>query len=169
MIRKRIYLLPVLVVMCLVWLSCKQERAICFEPKTPVFRIGAYQAAEGDTGIVITDSSLPNAVIISLDTPRAQVNATSPSNKFNLLLSPHMDSTRFIILADSVQILTPALYDTVVFYYERKLHFLSVACGYTYFFNLQKARTTNNYIDSVVITNTGVNNAANIEHVKVFF
>lgn len=170
MTKRYRYWLPALLLICLGWLSCKQERAVCFEPVNATLRMGAYQGIEVDTGIVVTDSSLPKALIIALDTPKVQIYAPDRASKFGLLLSPHADSTRFIIMADSAQISIPALYDTVTFYYQRRLEFLSVACGYTYFFTLgDRVRTTNNYIDSVQVVNSNVTNAANVEHVKIFF
>lgn len=170
MTKRYRYWIPVMLLISLCWLSCKQERAVCFEPVNATLRMGAYQGVEVDTGIIIADSFLPKALIIALDTPRLQVYAPTRANKFGLLLSPLADSTRFIIMADSVQIQTPALYDTVTFYYQRRLEFLSVACGYTYFFTLDtRVRATNNYIDSVQVVNGNVTNAANVEHVKIYF
>jgi hypothetical protein len=170
MIKRRTYLLLAALLVCLGWMSCKQERPICFTSKDIPLRLSTFQTIERDTGLAIADSSLPNAVIFALDTTaRVMVNAAGVQKDFNLYLSPHNDSTRYVILADSLGYGSRFSYDTVTFYYQRKLQFLSVACGYTYFYSLKSARTTNNNIDSVIIIGAEVNNAPNTKHVKVYY
>jgi hypothetical protein len=172
MIKRRTYLLLAVFLVCLGWMSCKQERPICFTSKDIPLRLSTFQTIERDTGLVIADSSLPNAWIAAIDTgTRVMINASAGQKDFNLYLSPHSDSTRFAIFADSTAKIGGSRFasDTITFYYQRKLEFLSVACGYTYFYSLRSARTTNNNIDSVIIIGAEVNNAPNTKHVKVYY
>ena len=169
MIRQQKYVWVIFGFVSLLWFSCKQERPVCFEPLAAPLRVGFYQTIETDTGFVVADSALPNALIFALDTPRVLVNASEPGTEFWLYLSPSRDSTRFMVLADSMQITDPEQYDTVTFYHETQLQFVSVACGYTNFFRLKDLRSTRHNIDSASILNAEVTNAANTQHVKVYY
>lgn len=170
MTKRDLYALLVLLFVCMGVVACKQERPLCFLPKDATLRLSTYQTIEQDTGLAISDSSLPNALIYALDTEaKVMINATGSQKDFDLFLSPKSDSTRFVILADSARFGSRFADDTVTFYYKRKLQFLSVACGYTYFYSLQWARTTNNSIDSVVIIGAEVTNAPNVKHVKIYY
>ena len=64
---------------------------------------------------------------------------------------------------------TKNTYDTLVFYYTRSLHFVSVACGYTYYYNLNKITATYHDLDSVAIKDPSINDNATIEHVKLYY
>ena len=164
------YLLLMVLLMSFCWMACEQERPICFQSKDIALHLSTYQATQRDTGLFIGDSSLPNAVMFALDTSaKVMVNASEPQKDFNLYLSTNNDSTRFVILPDSSKYGSRFAYDTVTFYYQRKLQFLSVACGYTYFFSLKSVRSTDNNIDSVIIIGAEVNNAPNAKHVKVYY
>ncbi|RYD56009.1 MAG: hypothetical protein EOP56_13820 [Sphingobacteriales bacterium] len=170
MTKQRIYLLLAVLVVSLCWVSCKQERPICFVPKDASLKLSTFQATYRDTGLFIGDSSLPNALIYALDTTaKVMVNAGGAQKDFGLYLSKNDDSTRFVILADSLAYGSRFAYDTVTFYYQRKLQFLSVACGYTNFYSLKSVRHTYNNIDSVLIIATEVTNAPNAKHVKVYY
>jgi hypothetical protein len=172
MTKQRTYLLFIVLLVCIGWMSCKQERPLCFQSKDVPLRLSTFQAAERDTGLFIGDSTLPNAWMAAIDTAtRVMVNASGGQKDFNLYLSPHSDSTRFAIFADSLAKIGGSRFasDTITFYYERKLQFLSVACGYIYFYNLKRARTTTNNIDSVIIIGAEVNNAPAVKHVKVYY
>lgn len=172
MTKQSTYLLLLVFLVCLGWMSCKQERPLCFQSKDVPVRLSTFQAVERDTGLFIGDSTLPNAWMAAIDTAtRVMVNASQGQKDFNLYLSPHYDSTRFAIFADSLDKKGNNRFasDTITFYYQRKLQFLSVACGYTYFYTLKRVSTTNNNIDSVIIIAAEVNNAPAVKHVKVYY
>lgn len=143
--------------------SCSVDRDPCLLPKTTTLRIGTYQVV--DTSNVVTDSLLPKPIWIAIDSNRGILFGEDIS-KFGLTLSSVADSCRYAIQPDSAV----ASFDTLTFYYQRRLQFLSNACSYTYYFNLTSVRTTYNAIDSLKITNTDVNSDANSqEHVQIFF
>ena len=54
--------------------SCEQERNPCFEPKINALRFTTYQVLEGDTGIVVSDSALPSALLIAVDSNKAYLH-----------------------------------------------------------------------------------------------
>ena len=148
----------------LVMLSCEEERNACLQPKTVTLRVGCYTV---DSGNVVTDTALPNAIVAGLfaDSVKYWIVGADNLNAFPLLLSASDDSCQWVVQTDSL-ITTP---DTLTFLYSRRLQFLSNACGYTYFFSLRNIRTTRNSIDSVVITNPEVSTNANVEHVRLYF
>jgi len=149
--------------------ACERVKDPCLLPKIAPVGIGSYKAVETDTGIAVRDSILPSPIMAVLDSPDAFVYVPNPAtSKFKLSLSPMADSTRFFVMPDT---LNRAAYgrDTLTFYYRRKLHFLSNACGYTYFYSIYDVRATNHLIDSIKLVQTEVTTAADAEHVKIYY
>ena len=147
--------------------ACQQERQPCLEPKLQSLIMGAYHA--GDTNGVVTITS------ISLGSPYiGPVNSNSQSpiyngvlstgHSFSLFLSSVSDSCRYYIQRDTVSAM-----DTLSFFYQSQLHFLSNACGYTYFYTLQSLSSTHHNIDSVILENNSITTNVNVEHIKVYF
>lgn len=163
-------ILLLILVLSAAFVACEQERDPCLQPRTVATRILFKKAIESDTGVIVGDSALPNAVIGVPDSPRRLI--IGPSGKkiplLEIVLSPHADSTRIYIIPDSAKT-GPFDIDTVTFYYQRRLAFISTACGYTYHYFLNSLRTTNNNIDSAIITAQDVNANVNIQHVKIFY
>lgn len=155
--------LAALLLCSLLFAACKREdeRDLCFEPKTVYLSMGAYRTA--DTGTAILDTVLPNPIMGPVDSPRFFDYAAA--SKFIVYLSPLQDTCRYYIQPDSAV----SLMDTLTFRYTRRLQFLSNACGYAYFFNLQQVLFTKHMIDSVRINNFDVTNNASIEHLRVYF
>ncbi|MBL7719472.1 MAG: hypothetical protein JNL72_11590 [Flavipsychrobacter sp.] len=149
-------------------LSCTQQRSPCFEPKIVSVALGTYRLA-GDT--VEVDTFLTDPEFICIDTPLRQT--ISAKNRFSALLSPFVDSTRWLIIPhydDSTAPATlPEAYDTLTFYHSQKLTFISNACGYAYYYTLTGVKTTYNSIDSILITNNSVDNNASTQHVKIYY
>lgn len=165
MIRSReILLLIVFVAISFSWIACEKERDPCLQPTVMPVRFGTYQPA--DTGSLGRDTTLPAAVVGLADTPVLWYYG-SKANKFSIVFSPIADSVRWIIAPDTNDRTNGT--DTITFYYDRKVQFLSTGCGYTYFYTIKNIATTNKRIDSVKITGTEVTSDAKIEHVKIFY
>jgi hypothetical protein len=161
-------LLPIVIAITSIYFTaCEEVKNPCLLPKTAPVGIGFYRTVESDTGMYIKDSVLPSPIMAALDSPYAFVFAT-PASKYKILLSPIVDSTKIFIAPDTLN-RTPSGRDTVVFYYTRKLHFLSTACGYTHFFSLLEVKTTNHLIDSARIVKSEITNTADVEHVKIYY
>lgn len=143
--------------------SCESIEDPCLEPKTVSLTFKTYVPADtGSAGVLV---NLPNAVVGLVDTIGIMADGVE-GNTFTSLLSTIADSARIYVWPDSV-ITTPI--DTITFYYERQLQFISTACGYAYFYSLKDITTTNYNIDSVRIIDTEVNTDANAEHVQIFY
>ncbi len=152
-----------LLLMSMLWVSCTEVRDPCLQPKNVSLQFGIYAAA--DTGSAGKVYDLPKAVVGWVDTNEVYYNGQK-GNKFAINLSIIADSCRWFIWPDSAAT-TPI--DTVTFYYERKVEFLSTACGYIFTFNLTNVNTTNYNIDSIRVENGNVNTDASTEHLKIFY
>jgi hypothetical protein len=142
--------------------SCEQERSPCLQPTTVYVRAHTYQHLADST---ITDTLLPDPRWIAIDSGVALTYGKKIS-RFTFPLSPMADSARYALQPDSAV----SGFDTMVFYYKKRLQFLSNSCGYTYFYSLEDIKSTLHLIDSVKLRNGDVNNDVNTaEHVQIYF
>lgn len=143
--------------------SCTVDRNPCLEPKVSKVHVSCYQYKIDK----YTDTALPNALFISLDIDSARFWywGAKTISKFDLLLSPMRDTARWALQADSA--FSPI--DTLTFVYERKLKFISNACGYSHEFAIKEILSTNRNLDSVRVSNNLVTTKAGIENVKIYF
>lgn len=145
-----------------IFYSCSQDANTCLQPIDAALRVGAYKYADASH----KDSLLPNPLVKVIgDSIKIWVQNQKNSSKFALTLNPKADSTKYSIQIDATNVST----DTIVLYYSRSLHFVSVACGYTYYFTINKIATTHHDLDSIAINNVSINENATIEHVKLFY
>lgn len=157
-------------IICITMLAaCTQQRTPCYEPKIVPVNIGIYRISD----TVAVDTSLSDPAFYCLDTSVGQ--ARGAANKFAALLSPFVDSTRWVLAPDykyndeDTVFFGPESYDTVTFYHNRRMEFISNACGYVFYYDLTNVRTTKNSIDSVILLNNSVDNNADVEHIKIFY
>ena len=147
-----------------IFLSCQQERNPCLLPTAVNLRLKSISKfTKADTNF-----NRFNLIAVDGDTLKYLYFGQNNIARFSLRLSPQHDSCRYIIQADS----SLGLYDTLAFYYARKLQYISDGCGYTYFFDLNKIIHTQHQIDSIAIINSEVNTNANtnpLEHVQIYF
>ncbi|MBS1772237.1 MAG: hypothetical protein JST82_05210 [Bacteroidetes bacterium] len=163
MIKHKLIYLVVLLPVSILWFSCSRISEPCFQPLNVYVSVGTYKAA--DTGSTGLDSVLPKAVLGYPNNNMRVYNGVK-ANKFPLMqLSPQQDSLKWFISTDSTYLGT----DTITFFYNRNLTFLSRTCGYTYHYVIQGVKYTKYNIDSVVIKNGNIDGTANIEHVKIFY
>lgn len=155
-------------------LSCETERDPCLEPKY-VYVNAHFLVKATDT--TFTDTVFANMLFNPVDNMNlftdTGVNSRYAGNLFSFRLSPVADSCRYYLVPDSA---ANDKRDTITFYYTRDLRFLSNACGYTYYFNIDNVRAkyrgitdTLHSIDSIVIVDRTVKGDANTEHIKFYF
>lgn len=154
-------LLPV-VILLVALVSCTQERQPCLTPKTASLKVRAVRKLN-DTAFV--DTALPAAVLIAVTNSGNTGYLYTGSSSFTLSLSPVADTAKWLIAADTV---AGSPLDTIIFRYTRRLQFLSNACGYTYYYNINSVSTTNNIIDSFLITDRNVTSNVNTSHLQVY-
>jgi hypothetical protein len=143
--------------------SCQTERAPCLQPIEVNLRFGCYQ--RNDTTPTLSAVVLPNAILNPVDSPKTWMEYSKNVSALYLTLSPHADSCRWYLQPDSAI----ALRDTMVFYYQTQLHFISNACGYTFFYTLDSLHITRHFLDTAYININTVSDNANEEHVKLLF
>ena len=142
--------------------ACEQDRDPCLQPTNVYLRVKALRHV---TDTTFADTLLVHPRWTAIDTGVTLVYLPKTS-AFNLLLNPKSDSCRYALQADSAV----NVFDTLTFYYDHRLQFLSNACGYTYFYTLHNISTTLHNLDSVKLKNEDVNSNVNTpEHVQVFF
>lgn len=147
-------------------ISCtKDQRDPCLQPRTTV--LIAHCVRHLDTGVTLVDTALPNPILHPITSQPNQYFYGGVPRLINLSfsLSNVSDISHWTLQPDSAI----AIKDTLSFYYQRQLHFLSNACGYTYFYHLDSVSTTRNAIDSVRLEAADITNNANVENVKLIF
>ncbi len=170
MIRKdRYVVLGAVLAVCVIWGACKQQRQPCLTPKVASLILETMHITT-DTGTIFSDTSLPAAQFLALPTAgNADTFLFTQAAVFTISLSPTSNSCQWLFRADSVAN-SPrgTLFDTITFYYKRDLQFLSNACGYVNFYDLDSIRTSHFNIDSVHIINASVTNDISKKHVQVY-
>jgi hypothetical protein len=152
--------------------ACTQERLPCPQPTIMSVIIGCHQVIALDTlgNPIIGDTTFSNPEIVGQDSAGFWVTGTKyPLGSKQLLahLSPIVDSCKWVVSPDTVSYVA-GITDTITFHYQHQLNFLSNACGYAYFYNLQSVSATHTFIDSATIINASVNTNINTEHVKIY-
>lgn len=159
--------------------SCESKDPECYQP-TVVRALCKFKIR--DTQIVEIGNDPDNPIYDTIDRFRDSA-MNSPQMKIigednNILIQGahkdaglrlpfnySKDSIRYTFRTDS----TSTVYDTITFYYEPSVHFISNNCGYNYFFNIQKVAHTTHMIDSFAISNSSVSDDAKTENVQLYF
>ena len=165
MTKTKKYFLLIFFALCAIgWLACTQERSPCLTPKIASLSIESLHKLT-DTATVFTDTALPAAVFAPITNTKNNTGTIyTLQSTFTISLSPDSTVCQWLFTTDSLK--NP--FDTLTFYYQRKLQFISNACGLTYFYNLDSLHTTHNIIDSAHIINASVTNNVNTKHLQIF-
>ncbi len=158
------YLPLILFALCVIgWVACTQERDPCLTPKIAILNVET-QHLPTDTATVFVDTALPAAVFTPITTiPNIAGTLYPPQALFTLSLSPDSTVCKWSFTADTAT----NKFDTITFYYQKSLKFLSNACGYTYFYNIDSVQSTHNIIDSIHILNASVTNNVNTNQLQI--
>ena len=143
--------------------SCTHERQACLTPKIASFKIECVHEPT-DTSTIPIDTALPNAVFGCFTSNGLVSSIYSQQSIFTLSLSSVSDTCKWLFTTDSLK----HSFDTLVFYYQRQLQFLSNACGYAYFYSMDSMHTTHNNIDSEFIITKSVTNDVKPTHIHIY-
>lgn len=154
-------LLPV-VILYGVFFACTQERQPCLNPKTAILKMKSVKMASDGK---VLDTAFNAAVFFPMSPLVSTGTYFAKASGFTLSLSPLSDTCRWRFAPDTA---AGVLFDTLTFVYQRQLTFVSNACGYSHFFNLDTVFSTNHTVDSASILNRSVTNNVNTNHVQVF-
>lgn len=163
------YRFYILVLLCsMLWCACTQERQECFTPKVAILNTECMHRTS-DTSTVYVDTALPQSVLVALtDSGTQYFIYRNQTAFFTLSLSSISDSCKWGFTTDTT---LSSGFDTLTFYYQRQLQFISNACGYAYFYQLSSIRVSPGaipMIDTVVITDNAVTNNVNTRHVQIY-
>lgn len=142
----------------------KDTRDPCLEPRIAGLRVECKHRV--DSAGTLGDTLLPNPLLYPVDAQTAYFfGGLKRISQFNLTLSEVADSCSWILRTDSAV----AVQDTLSFHYQRQLHFISNACGYTYFYQLDRVSTTRHSIDSSVILKAEISTNASGNNLRLIF
>lgn len=160
--------------------ACEPEAPECYEPDHITTNLNFIKKQVDTVHLVdsTTGMSRDSLVITFPDTlmksPRAfSLNST---NNVSIIAQPNSGSVAVLMNPDSNAIAYRVQYDSTVFdadtitiYYKPSLHFISNACGYTYYYHIDSVNGTRNVLDSVFILNDAVTNEASTRHIGLYF
>ena len=168
MIRTNKYLPFIAFVLCGLWVACTQTRDPCLTPKIASLNIEMIRLVS-DTSTAFIDTALPAAIFIPLTKNGINTGTIYPQqSNFTISLSPDDTVCKWLFTTDSLY-----SFDTLTFYYQRNLQFISNACGFTYFYSIDTILVTHDIsapviIDSFHIKNTSVTNNVNTKHLQIY-
>ena len=171
MISGKKYLLFILFALCgIVWLACTQERQPCATPLVASLNM-EMQHVLTDTSTIFVDTALPGAEFIpisNIPNKGPDTDIYPQSSSFTISLSTDHDTCRWAFTTDS----SHYGFDTITFYYQKNLQFISNSCGYSYFYNLDTVFATHSnpiypIIDSIHILNKSVTNNVNTTQLQI--
>jgi hypothetical protein len=142
--------------------SCTEERQPCLTPLTSLLKLRTVQMQPGGT---VLDTALPAPTMAAITENGIKGYLYPGSAVLTISLSPVADSAMWLFAPDTV---AGVAIDTLIFRYEKQLHFISNACGYTHYFNISSVTATHHTIDSIFIINRSVNSDAATNHIQVF-
>lgn len=135
--------------------SCTQEE-MCLSNQHAL-QLGLYSAYSTTD----SDTSLVSATVYGINPGKDSIYKSEPVNKLFLPLSFISDTTAFVIDEGSLR-------DTIWFRHSKEMKYISRDCGFTYNFKLDSIWFTDEIVDSVAISNAGVNYSESLENVKIY-
>lgn len=180
MVAKRFKYFAVLLLMAWGMAACEPETPECYEPDHITTNLNFIKKQVDTVHIVdsTTGMSRDSLVITFPDTFMKSPSAYSlqNSNNVSIMAQPNSASVAVLMNPDSNAIAYRVQYDSTVFeadtitiYYKPSLHFISNACGYTYYYRIDSVNGTRNVLDSVFILNDAVTNEASTRHIGLYF
>jgi len=165
--------------------ACESGEPECFEPVEVKAKTSFVIKSVIDTGFYVVpnpgspdstwvdttlisyrDSFFNNIALLALDVDSSVGVLGIRTTLMGVPLNPFTDSQRYKILFDTANL---AISDTLTFYYQTQEHFISNNCGYTHYFHIDSARSTFNFLDSLVLSRKEVNNDNSIRNLYLYF
>ncbi len=169
-----------LLLLAAVFSACEPDEPECYEPDNIATNLNFIKKQVDTVHIVdsVTGMSRDSFVITFPDTLMRSPRAFSLnySNGINIIAQPNSGGIAVLMNPDSNVIAYRVQYDstafeadTITIFYQASLHFISNACGYTYYYHIDSVTGTRNVLDSVFILNDAVTNEASTRHVGLYF
>lgn len=161
--------------------SCESKEPECYQPTvvralckfkyrdTQIVQVQVGNDSNNvinDTIDIFPDSAMNSAQMRIIGEDKdILIQGARGDKSLRILFNYSKDSIRYTFRTDS----TSSVFDTITFYYEPSVHFISNNCGYNYFYNIQKVAHTKHMIDSFAISNGNVSDDAKTENVQLYF
>lgn len=140
-------------------ISCEDYKD-CNSPTETLLGIRFFHETAGEE----TDSVLPALTFYGVTKPDSLLLLNTSARQIFVPLNPNAKITRFFIRADS----TLSGGDTISIQYKPDLRFVSSGCGFTNYYRLDTAMSTQHYIDSISLVNRKIN-TTNATNIKVYY
>jgi hypothetical protein len=147
------------VTMFVMALSCNNNK-VCLIPDTTSLHIQLSRW----NGTAFVDTFMAQGRVFH--GPQGNIMSTwQNTTRFTLPMPPAYDSLRFLIQADTLDII-PEHQEVVTLYFNRNLRFVSGTCGYFTEYTLNKVQYTGYILDTVYITTPKVTTDVNPTHLR---
>lgn len=153
-------ILPVIVFLLAIS-SCENDGE-CRKDKYVVVKMGFYQSTLNETTSEYTVSSLSidSITVQGIGNDSVLYNNAKSKSEIDLPLNPNGNQTSYRVVFNETA-------DTITILHQDTLQYLSLECGCLKTFVIDTVLTTNNFIDSVKISNYTVN-TTDAEHIKIY-
>lgn len=160
MFRNRVAVLWLAVVTVLVPASSCNNNKVCLIPDTTSLHIQLSRW----NGTAFVDTFMAQGRVFH--GPQGNIMSTwQNTTRFALPMPPGFDSLRFLIQADTLDII-PEHQEVVTVYFNRKLRFVSGSCGYFTEYTLNTVQYTGYILDTVYISTPQVTTDVNPTHLR---
>ncbi len=127
--------------------SCNSDE-VCTENIDKTANIKFVQISVVDDVITENELSLNNLIVFPIERAEDSIyNFQNGVANISLPLNPNSTQTAFAIKADEIQ-------DTLYFHHQSEMKYVSLICGFTWFFSLEDVTHTGHAIDSVIVTDS---------------
>ena len=141
---------------CLLFCSCESDES-CEQLTVSALNAGFYSIQDSIPESILVD----NFTVYGIGRADSLIyDQTSSISSFELPLSPSCDTAGFILTVGTET-------DTITFLYFRELHLLSMECGFTTFYYIERINNTSNVIDSISVVNDKVTTADD-ENIQIY-
>jgi hypothetical protein len=121
---------------------------VCSENIDTTANIIFVQISVVDGVITENELSVNNLIVFPTEISSDSIyNLQNGVTDISLPLNPETMQTSFAINANDIQ-------DTVYFHHQSEMNYVSLICGFTWFFNLEEITYTRHAIDSVIVTDS---------------
>lgn len=153
------HILPLTICLIQLLLAGCQQDVVCEDVTSVLFRAGFYSIDDNGQESVISIDSL---TVYGVGKPDNLIyNNQQNVSRIELPVHPAMDSTGYVLTFPD------GLSDTLWIAYQRNLNLISVECGFSMFFDIERFTCTEMVIDSCELIFNQISNTSD-EHLKVY-
>ncbi len=142
---------------CSIFSCTKQDACLQYTTNSALARFRTYT----DT-LSLKDTVMPNPLAVYSNF----AIAFPASTQCTFTLNGQNTFTEVYLYPDSSNLATV---DTLLFYYQPQLNFVSKECGFNYFYTIDSVKSTGKYIKKINVLNPEINNKVNTLHLELVY